>query len=149
MAKRKALRGLSRGWRRLDLRNDGRGSFVAAFLVGALPGDTGALQILLDHVVRAAGRAWLRDNFVPRREFALGIAAASVENLSATAATLEDFALFAFRARDSGLHRVGLQALDSVTLGIARTSQEFAAARAALHHRLAAFLADFVGGRGG
>ena len=49
-----ALRGRRRRGRRLDLRDDGRGSFVAAFLVGALPGDTGALQVFLDHVVRAA-----------------------------------------------------------------------------------------------
>src|SRR6202035_489000 len=148
MAKLEALRGRRRGGRRLDLRDDGSRSLVAAFLVGALPGDTGALQVFLDHVVRAARGARLRDDFIPCGELALRIAAASVENLSAAAATLEDFALFAFRARDSGLHRVELQALDSVTVGIARASQEFAEARAALDHRLGAFLADFVRGGG-
>ena len=48
------LRGRGRGWCGLWLRDYGGGRFVAAFLVGALPGDTGALQVLLDHVVRAA-----------------------------------------------------------------------------------------------
>src|SRR5271156_4982275 len=114
-----------RGGSRLRLRNHWSGSFVAAFLVGALPGDTGALQVFLDHVVRAARRAWMRDYFIPCRELALWIAAASVENLSAAAAALEDFALFAFRARHSGLHRVGLQTLDSVAVRISRASQEF------------------------
>src|SRR5271167_2802748 len=122
-------------------------SLLAAFLVGALPGDAGALQILLDHVVRAARRAWLQHDFVPCGELALRVAAASEENLPAAAATLEDFAFLAFRARDSGLDRVGLQALDAVAIRVARASEEFAEARAAFDHRLAALFADLVSGR--
>src|SRR5208282_2269638 len=110
-----ALRGRRRGWCRGGLRGDRSGSFVAAFLVGALPGDTGALQFFLDHVVRAARRAWMQDDFVPGCEFTFRITAASEENLSAAAAALEDFAFLAFRTRDPGLgRRRRLQALDSI-----------------------------------
>src|SRR6202044_1716103 len=126
---------------------DRSGSLVAAFLVGALPGDAGALQILLDHVVGAARRARLRDDFVPCGELALRVAAASEENFPAAAATLEDFAFLAFRARDSGFDRIGLQALDAVAVRVARASEELAEARAAFDHRLAALFADLVGGR--
>src|ERR1039458_6797650 len=123
-----ALRGGRRGWRRPALLGLGGGGFVAAFLVGALPGDAGALQVLLDHVVGAASRAWMRDDFVPGCEFTFRIAAASEENLSASAATLEDFAFLAFRTRDPGLRWRRLQALDSVAIRIPRASQEFAKA---------------------
>src|SRR5208283_319204 len=123
-----ALRGRRRGWRRRGLLGDGSGSLVAAFLVGALPGDAGALQVFLDHVVGAARRAWMRDDFVPGCEFTFRIAAASVENLPAAAAAFEDFAFLAFRTRDPGFRRRRLQAFDSVALRIPRASQEFAKA---------------------
>src|SRR5208337_1981239 len=143
-----ALRGRCRGWDRRGLLGGGSGSLVAAFLVGALPGDAGALQVLLDQVVGAASRAWMRDDFVPGCEFTFRIAAASEENLSAAAATLEDLAFLAFRTRDPGLRWRRLQALDSVALRIPRASQKFAKARAPLDHRLAALLADFIGRHG-
>src|SRR5271169_5128108 len=147
-ARRQRLSGRRRGGRRrVGQRGDRSGRFVAALLVGALPGDAGAFQIFLDHVVRAARWAWLQDDFVPCGELALRVAAASEENFSAAAATLEDFAFLAFRARDSGLDRVGLQALDAVAIRVPRASEEFAKARAALDHQLAALLADLVSGR--
>src|ERR1039458_8830220 len=132
-----ALRGRRRGWRGRGLLGGGSGSFVAAFLVGALPGDASALQVLLDHVVGAASRAWMRDDFVPGCEFTFRIAATSEENLSASAATLEYLAFLAFRTPDPGLRWRRLQALDSVAIRIPRASQEFATASAALDHRLA------------
>src|SRR5271163_3850557 len=147
-ARRQRLSGGRRGGRRrVGQHGDRSGSLVAAFLVGALPGDAGALQILLDHVVRAARRAWLQHDLVPCGELALRVAAAAEENFPAAAATLEDLAFLAFRARDSGLDRVGLQALDAVAIRVARASEEFAEARAAFDHRLAALFADLVGGR--
>src|SRR5713101_4216345 len=90
----------------LRLRGPWRGLFVAAFLVGALPGGSRALEFLFHHVCRAARGTRLRHDFVPRRELALRIAAASVEQLSAPAPALENLALFAFRTCDSGLHRL-------------------------------------------
>src|ERR1035437_7905510 len=123
-----ALRGRRRGRRWCGLLDGGGGSLVAAILVGALPGDAGALQVLLDHVVRAARRAWVRDDFVPGCEFTFRIAAAFEENLSAPAATLEDFAFLAFRTRDPGHRWRRLKALDSVAVRIPRASQEFAKA---------------------
>src|ERR1035437_1091159 len=127
-----ALRGRRRGRRWCGLLDGGGGSLVAAFLVGALPGDAGALQVLLDHVGRAAGRAcergWVPDPCGPGCELTSRIAAASEENLSAGAATLEDFAFLAFRTRDPGLRWRRLKALDSVAVRITRASQEFAKA---------------------
>src|SRR5260370_22001600 len=107
-----ALRGRGRGRSGLWLCDHGCGRFVAAFLVGALPGDTGALQVFLDHVVRAARRARLQDDFVPCCELTFRIAAASEEKVAAAAATVEDFGLFAFRAGDASLDRVAFHTLE-------------------------------------
>src|ERR1019366_3695190 len=123
-----ALRGRRRGWRRRGLLGGGGGGLVAAFLVGALPGDAGALQVFHAQAFGAPSRAWIGDDFVPGCEFTFRIAAASEENLSAAAATLEDLAFLAFRTRDPGLRWRRLQALDSVALRIPRASQEFAKA---------------------
>src|SRR5260370_38336042 len=67
-----------------------RGLLVAAFLVGALPDGAGALEFFFHHVGRAARRTRLRHAFVPRAEFALGVAPASVKYLSAPAPALHD-----------------------------------------------------------
>src|SRR5437667_10733690 len=63
----------------LRLRGPRRGHLVAAFLVRALPGGAGTLELFFHHVCRAAGRTRLCYDFVPRCELALRIAAASVE----------------------------------------------------------------------
>src|SRR5271156_3581058 len=87
----------------------------------------------------------MRNDFVPCREFAFRITAASVEQLPLPAAALENLTLFALRARDARLHRLGLQPLDSVAIRISRASEELAKARTPAHHRLAALLANLVG----
>src|SRR5581483_5430762 len=123
--------------------------YIVAVLLGTRPGGAGALGGLFHQVRRAAFRALLIDHFVPTGEGALGIAAASVEQLAPAAAALQDFALMALRAVHAGLDGFALQLLDPVAFRIARAAQKFAEPRAPAHHRAPALLAHHVGGRRG
>src|ERR1700674_2776432 len=133
---------------RMRLSGGGRAAVAASFL-RALPSRALALADLLDHPGVGAGRARLADHAVPARELTFGIAAASEEQLALLAAPLQDLAFLAFGTFDPGADRLALPALCPVAVRIAGASQELAEAGAPAHHRLAALVADLVGGYDG
>src|SRR5208282_3489835 len=106
------LRARLRSWRRwlVSCRFFFRGwDFVAALLgLGASPGRAVALGGLLKQIRRPALRTFFGDQLVPRCELALGITAASVEDLSAPAPPLQHLAFFTLGARHPRLHRIRL-----------------------------------------
>src|SRR5262249_46672960 len=114
---------LRRGWGAFQWlfgRLRGRCRGVAAFLfLRTKPSRAQTLGGLLDQVRRSALRARLRDRLVPRSEFALRIAIASLENLAAPAPPLENLALLAIGTSHARLDRVGFEPLDAVAVRIA------------------------------
>src|SRR5262249_34573198 len=118
---------------------------VSALGVWTSPGRAFALGGFFEQVRRTALRTFRRDHLVPRREFAFWIAPASVEQLSAPAAPLENLSLFAFGACYSGLDGWGLQPFDPVAIGVTAAAKELPKSRPLADHRLAALVAYFIG----